>query len=102
MKTDPQDDRLDKLFAAARRADHYDKEREQGFEARVIAKIRSEREKDASFIFWSWRLIPLFATVVIILGLWMSASDSSRTADAGAFAGIDGEQTIVVASLAGE
>ena len=102
MKTDAQDDGLDKLFTAARRADHYDKAREHGFEARVIARLRSEREKDASFIFWSWRLIPLFATLVIILGIWISASDSSRTAGSGAFAGVGSDQTIVVASLAGE
>ncbi len=102
MKTDPKDDNLDKLFAAARKAELYKTEREYGFETRVLARIRSDRTENRSFSFWAWRLMPFFALVVICLAIWISYFEPSHASDLIAGAGSGYEDAVVVSSLAGE
>jgi hypothetical protein len=100
--TDPEDSKIDRLFAAARKAGHYDPGREYGFETRVMSRIRAEREAKIPFILWAWRLTPLFASIVIILGIWISAFESFRITDLSAAAGIRNEEFMIAASLTGE
>jgi type IV secretory pathway component VirB8 len=102
MKADPEDNDLDKLFAAARKAELYKTEREYGFETRVLARIRADRTENRSFLFWAWRLMPFFALLVICLTIWISFLEPSHASDLIAGAGSGYEDAVVVAYLAGE
>lgn len=63
-------DNLDKLFKAAR-ADERDTARVQyGFETRLLARLRHERAQEQPWYAFAWRLVPVFAAVVVVLGVW--------------------------------
>lgn len=64
------DDRLDRLFAAARTAKPDTARAEYGFETRLLARLRAERRQPALWAAWTWRLIPAFAVFVLALGVW--------------------------------
>ena len=102
--TDPNNNnsKIDSLFAAARRAEHYDPTREYGFETRVMSRIRAERETKMPFILWAWRLTPFFVSIVILLGIWISAFESSKAIDLSAADGIRNEEIMIATSLSGE
>jgi len=102
MGTDPNEDKLDRLFAVARKAEPYKKEIEYGFETRLTAKIRAERERQTPFFLWAWRLIPAFVSLVIFLGIWTYESRYDHMTDLSAITGIGNEETTMVAFLAGE
>jgi len=102
MKTDSGDRDLDRLFAAARKAELYKTEREFGFETRVLARIRATRTENRPFPVWAWRLMPFFVSVVICLAIWLSLFEPSRASDLIAGAGSDYEDAMVVSYLAGE
>jgi hypothetical protein len=102
MGTDLNDEELDRLFAAARKAVHYRTDIEYGFETRVMAKIRAESERRKPFTAWAWRLIPVFASIVIFLGIWMYSTRYSSTADMTTLTRVGNEDTTLVAFLAGE
>lgn len=102
METEPKDDKLERLFAAARKAELYDLKKEDGFESRVMAKVRSKKETGMPFVVWTWRLIPVFVSLVVLLGIWISATDPKGTTDLSAVTGIGSEEAMLVASLTGE
>ncbi len=102
MKADPEDNNLERLFAAARKAELYKTELEYGFEARVLSRIRANRTENRSFLLWAWRLMPFFASIVIGLAIWFSFFESSHASDLIAAAGSGYEDAIVVSYLAGE
>jgi hypothetical protein len=105
MGTDTNGDKLDGLFAAARKAEPYEKEIESieyGFETRLMAKIRAERERQIPFFLWAWRLIPAFVSIVIFLGIWAYESRYGHMTDLSAITGIGNEETTMVAFLTGE
>jgi hypothetical protein len=70
------DKRLDRLFAAARGTAPDTSGVEEGFEARVAARVREARggEEEALFGAWAWRLAPLFAAVALTVGVWTAAT----------------------------
>ena len=102
MENDPEDVKLDMLFAAACKAEIYPIEREYGFETRVMARIPAKRETQKSFLIWEWRLIPLFVSLIIFLGIWIYASESHSTIDLSALTHIGDEEAALTAYLAGE
>jgi len=102
MESDPKDAKLDMLFTAARKAQLYPLEREYGFETRVMARIRAERESQRSFLLWEWRLIPFFVSLIIFLGIWTYASESRPTIDLSALTHSGNEEAVLTAYLAGE
>lgn len=102
MKADPEDNNLDRLFAVARKAELYKKEREYGFETRVLSRIRANRTENRSFLLWAWRLMPFFASVVICLAIWISFFEPTHASDLIAGAGSGYEDAVVVSCLAGE
>lgn len=65
--------KLDKLFTASRPAKIATGPVEFGFETRLIARIRAERER-APWGETAWRLMPGFVAVIIALGVWNFAS----------------------------
>jgi hypothetical protein len=64
------DDKLDNLFAAAREVKPDTARAEYSFETRLMAHLRSERERALPWYAFTWKLIPTFAAVVVALGVW--------------------------------
>ena len=76
------DEQLNKLFAAARQVQPDPARAEFGFETRLLARLRAERERPALWAAWTWRLMPACAAVVLVLGVWNYAApaDTDLTA----------------------
>jgi polyferredoxin len=72
---DDSDKRLDELFAAARAQTPDTSHVDYGFETRLLARIREEREAAPWYAF-AWRLTPVFAAIVVALGAWTYWSPS--------------------------
>lgn len=102
MENEPGDTRLDALFAAARKADLYNADKEYGFETRVIARIRTRREVRKSFPLWAWRLIPVLVSLVVLLVIWSYATESLSPVDLSSITRIGNEEVILTAFLTGE
>jgi len=102
MEHDPNDTKIERLFATARKAELYTTEREYGFETRVMARIRAARERQNSFLVWEWRLIPLFVSLIIFLGIWIYTSESGSVVDLSAIMHIGNEEVLLTAYLTGE
>lgn len=103
MGNNPNDSGLDRLFGEARKAALYKPDAEHGFETRVMAKIRAKREGRMHLLVWAWRLIPVFASIVMFLGIWTYMSTSeNQWIDLSAVAGIGSEETMLTAYLTGE
>lgn len=71
------DERLDKLFAAARGVKPETSRAEYGFETRLTARLRAEREQAAPWYAFAWKLVPTFAAVVVALGVWTFLDSNS-------------------------
>jgi len=65
---DDRDDRLDRLLALVRQAKSEPSPLEEGFETRIMARIREDRERKTTLASWAWRLAPVFITIVVFLG----------------------------------
>lgn len=102
METDPEDNKLERLFAAARESESYPSDREVGFETRVMAKIRTEREQERPFFVWAWRFIPVFVSLVILLRIGSYAFETHDVTDLSAVTKIGNEETMITAFLTGE
>ena len=63
------DELLDRLFLVARSRKPDTAAIEEHFETRLLARIKEQRSKQPLWFAWSWRLVPWFATIVIILGI---------------------------------
>ena len=102
MESDRDDDRIERLFAAARKSQPYNTHLEYGFETRVMAKIRERRNGQKPFFSWAWRFMPTLVVVVMMLGAWTYISEQSQLIGLSSIAGINNEETMLVASLTGE
>ena len=92
------DEQLDRLFLAARSIKPDTAEIEEYFETRLLARIEEQRGKQPSWFAWSWRFVPWFAIVVIIIGIVNAVYDPLRSNDL--FASLDnGDEEYMTASL---
>ena len=82
------DSSLDALFAQARARRPDTGRAEYGFETRLLARLRSERDTASIWAMVSWRLAPFFAALVLGLTLWQSEL-TSETNDAETLAQLD-------------
>ena len=67
MNDDEADDRLNLLFAKARAVDLGPSTREEGFERRLMARLREQRSDSTPWYWWAWRSVPLFSAVILVL-----------------------------------
>jgi nucleoside diphosphate kinase len=102
VENDRDDDRIERLFAAARKSQPYNATLEYGFETRVMAKIREQRDGQNPFFSWACRFIPALVVVVMMLGAWTYISEQRQLIGLSSIAGINNEETMLVASLTGE
>ncbi len=70
-------DNLDKLFQAARQAPVDTSRQEFGFETRLLARLRAETPWYA----FAWRLVPVFAALVLALGVWQYLTPTMESFD---------------------
>ncbi|GFE62238.1 hypothetical protein [Geobacter sp. AOG2] len=96
------DERLDRLFAAARDARMDTSALEEHFETRVMARLRERRAEGLPWYALIWRMVPVFAVLVVLIAVY---SASYRPAPSGdLFAAISSGQEDYVAGnvLTGE
>ena len=92
------DAQLDRLFLAARSKKLDTAAIEEHFETRLMARIEEQQSKQQLWFAWSWRLVPWFVTIVIIIGIFSVIYDPQRSSDL--FASLDnGDEEYVTASL---
>jgi hypothetical protein len=96
------DERLDNLFKTARQATRDTARAEFGFETRLMARLRAERAQKTSWLAFAWKLMPVFAAIVMALGIWNLASASSERTDLASVITADTDESPVVSHLAGE
>jgi len=83
---DPQSDpQLDSLFAQARARRANTSAIEYGFETRVMARLRAEKQPGSIWAMVSWRMMPFFAACVLGLVVWRAdvfaeVDDAAQTA----------------------
>ncbi len=90
------DSDLDALFAAARAGRRDTSKQEYGFETRVLARIRAQRQAQGDtgsiWAMVSWRMMPFFAACVMGLAVWHSQV-AALTDDAAAFNNLEHPET---------
>ena len=90
------DDHLNGLFKAARSVRPDTARTECGFETRLLARLRAEREQFVPWYGLAWRLVPAFAVIVVVAGLWMATAPGAGLADTrSAIADDEGDRTLV-------
>jgi len=92
--------KMDELFKLARTVEPNISRSEMGLETRVLARLRTERESLAVWFTWTWRLVPIFAVLVMALGGWYYSASPNvdmRTAITSNY-----EQTMYLSSLMGD
>jgi hypothetical protein len=72
------DEQLNELFRAARTSRPDTSRAEYGFETRLMAAIRELRKQPTPWATVAWRLMPVFAAIVVVAGAW-SYSVQSQT-----------------------
>jgi len=87
------DAQLDALFALARTRRPDTSAAEYAFETRLIARLRAVSEGNSVWAKVSWRMIPFFATCVMILALW-HAEVASETHEAEQLAYTENPETV--------
>jgi len=67
---EPENDRLRLFVEWARSLRRDTRTVERGFENRVMARLKAEREGQLSWLIWLHRLVPVLAVLVITLAAW--------------------------------
>lgn len=99
---DNTDDKLNKLFVAARSVRPDTGALEDFFETRLAARLREKRENRRLWYSWEWRLVPVFLVAVIILGSVSLIGDGNRSTDIFTAIANDQEDSQLVAYFGGE
>ena len=89
------DEQLNELFRTARASRPDTSRAEYGFETRLLAAIQESRKQPMPLAALAWRLMPVFAAIVLAAGVWsysvqseMGAEATLGTGDQAAFAGL--------------
>jgi hypothetical protein len=93
------DEQLNQLFQAARTSRPDTSRAEYGFETRLLATLRENRKQPLPLATLAWRLMPVFAAVVVVAGVWSYNVQSEMNAEAALGTG---EETALAGLLGGE
>jgi len=96
------DDQLDKVFKAGRSAKPDTSHAEFGFETRLMARIRAEAQPQVPWFAFAWKLVPVFAAIVLALGVWNLTNGGLGAADFHAAVTGDAEESSVAGYLTGD
>lgn len=96
------EERLERLFAAARSERPDTAAAEERFETRLMARIREQREQRVPWYLLAWRCVPVCAAVAALLAVVSLSLGQGDTGDL--FAAISGgqEEYLAKSFLAGE
>jgi hypothetical protein len=75
------DERLDRLFAAARNARVETSALEEHFETRLMARLRERRREGIPWYALMWRMVPVFAVLVILIAVYSTSFNPPSTGD---------------------
>ena len=78
--SDNGEERLDRLFAAARNSRMDTSALEEHFETRLMARLRERRREGIPWYALMWRMVPGFAVVVVLIAVY-SASYRPTSSD---------------------
>lgn len=78
---DRHDELLDKLFRTVRSQKPDTAAVEAHFETRLLARIEEQQTGLSLWPVWTWRLIPWFATIVMIVGVGTVMYDPMRSSE---------------------
>lgn len=95
------DEQLNKLFHDARVGRPDTSRAEYGFETRLTARLRANQEQPAAWYAFTWKLIPVFAAIVVALGIWTAAEPGSGSNDLQSAITGDHEDATLVSYLTG-
>src|SRR2546422_2385552 len=95
------DEQLNKLFRAARQAPRDTEKAEYGFETRLLARIRADRAQAALWFAFAWKLVPVFAAIVVALGVWDYANQNASADLRSAIVG-SSDESLLASYLTGE
>ena len=95
------DEQLDKLFQTARVVQPDTSRAEYGFETRLLARLRANRTQSAQWQILAWKLIPVFACVVVALGVWTFTGLGATSSDLGSALTGDHEENTLASYLTG-
>jgi hypothetical protein len=96
------DEQLNKLFQAARAVRPDTSRAEYGFETRLLARLRSNRQQSAPWYAFAWKLVPAFAAFVVALGVWAAAQPGASSTDLGSAITGDHEESALATWLTGD
>ena len=71
--SDNGDERLDRLFAAARNARVDTSALEEHFETRLMARLRERRREGIPWYALMWRMVPVFAVLVVLIAVYSAS-----------------------------
>jgi hypothetical protein len=89
------DDQLKKLFQAAREVKPDTSRAEYGFETRLLARLRAEHGPSTPWHAVVWKLMPVFATIVVALGVWTAIGPGTTSDLQSALTGDHDDKTLV-------
>ncbi|MGD0586769.1 MAG: hypothetical protein ABSA86_13535 [Oryzomonas sp.] len=75
------DERLDRLFAAARNARVDTSALEEHFETRLMARLRERRAQGIPWYALMWRMVPVFAVLVILIAVYSTSYKPPSSGD---------------------
>jgi hypothetical protein len=95
------DEQLDKLFQTARAIQRDTSRAEYGFETRLLAQLRANRAQSTLWPILAWKLIPVFACIVVALGVWTFTGLGGSSSDLGSALTGDHEENTLANYLTG-
>lgn len=98
---DEKDEILDDLFRKARLMKPYTDSVEEHFETRLLAAMEERGRDQTLWSVWTWRLVPWFAVIVIIVGIGNFTIDPDRSSDLSATFSSGDDDYQVTSMLAG-
>lgn len=99
---DSVDERLERLFAAARSGGIDTAPLEEHFETRLMARIAERNSLNQPWYQLAWRMMPGFAVVTLVTAVCSIAFNPSRNSDLFAGITVGKEDRITMSSLVGE
>lgn len=99
---DSADENLDRLFAIARSVKLRTETVENCFETRLMARLRERKNRGFSWLVMTWRLMPIFISLAVVLGVINIVFEPDRSQDIFTAITASQEEYEVVGYLGGE
>ena len=100
--SDNGDERLDRLFAAARNSRMDISALEEHFETRLMARLRERRRECIPWYTLMWRMVPVFTVLVVLIAVYSASYRPTSSDDLFAAISSGQEEYLVRNVLTGE